>query len=578
MRLLQIKGDGDFELVDYRGDRHLPHYAILSHTWGQDCDEVTFDDIIRGTGTEKAGYRKITFCAKQAVSDGLQFFWVDTCCINKESSAELQEAINSMFRYYRNAAHCYVFLSDVSLDSLAAEDLAFQKSKWFTRGWTLQELLAPKSVKFYSKEWKLLGSKSSRVKEIAEVTHIPTEALEQGDLLSFTVEQRMAWAKERETTREEDLAYCLLGVFDINMPLIYGERKEKAIKRLHRAIKDSQEEDPASPLEKAKRFLDTAIIDPDVQELFRQRFSSLAVSRAQEEAVPLQPDVFKFISQTPTPTALPEVNDDFSLLMGNTSIGTTSPDLIAVKRTNVLERSVVVQVLSGSSNYQETSLLIGTPCREGMTTQLDFMLTDWNNDGNLDLVMIKKNYTGTNRTEVHIISGSSNYQNWMLEVGSQLDETDETWAFAMGRLDASSRPDLFAIKRSRTRSKTTEVHILSGATHFQNFIIRTDTGLHETDASWDFTVTDWNGDGRPDLVAIRKSSSSGKCTEVHVLSGASMYKEFILRAETPLFRSDGTFEFAVTDWTGSGKPDLVALAKRDTGSHMTEVHVMTGTD
>jgi hypothetical protein len=461
----------------------------------------------------------------------------------------------------------------VSADSLAAEDLAFRKSKWFTRGWTLQELLAPKSVKFFSKEGKLLGSKSSRVQEIAEVTRIPTEALQEGDLLSFSVEQRMAWAKERETTREEDMAYCLMGIFDINMPLIYGERKEKAIKRLHKAIRDSLEDGGASPLENAQRWLHRAIIDKDVEELFRQKFFYSKGSSKQEEDVTLQNDLFKIVSQIPT--ALSETNDDCKLLMGNTINRTGPPDLIAVKRTGVLERSVVVQVLSGVSNYEDLTLLIATPHREGMNTQLEFMLTDWNGDGSLDLVMIKKNYTGTNRTEVHILSGASNYQEWMLQIGTQLDETDETWAFSMGRLDPSSKPDLFAIKKSKTRSHTTEVHILSGATNFQNFIIRTDTGLHETDGTFDFALTDWNGDERPDLVAIRKSNTSGKCTEVHVLSGASMHKNFILRAETPLYRSNGMFDFAVPDWTGSGRPDLVAFAKRDTGSKTTEVHVMT---
>jgi hypothetical protein len=119
------------------------------------------------------------------------------------------------------------------------------------------------------------------------------------------------------------------------------------------------------------------------------------------------------------------------------------------------------------------------------------------------------------------------------------------------------------------------VHVLCGDKNFQSFILQTGTGLPETDSKFDFMVTDWNGDGRADLVAIKKSETSGKCTEVHVLSGASTYQSFILRAETPLFRSNGFFEFAVADWTGNGKRDLIAFKKKRTGSNTTEVHVMS---
>jgi hypothetical protein len=479
-----------------------------------------------------------------------------------------------MFRWYWNAAECYVYLDDVSsADSSANNSLAFQKSRWFTRGWTLQELIAPKRVKFFSREGELLGDKSSRVQEITEITHIPSEALlQEGALSGFSVEQRMVWAKERNTTREEDMAYCLLGVFDIQMPLIYGEGREKAIKRLHKAIRDSLNEGAGTPLENAQKWLEGATIDKDVQEYLRLRFSDKKGWDKQEEEVTLRPDCFKFILQTPT--ALSETNEHFRLLMGDSN-KEGPPDLIAVKRTSVRERSAIVHVLSGASNYQEYNLLIATPHREGMTAQLEFALTDWNGDGTLDLVTIKKNYTGTNSTEVHILSGASNFQQYMLQTGTILAETDETFAFAMGGRDGSTKPNLFAIKKSKTSSHTTEVHVLSGATNFQNFVVRTDTGLHETDDTYDFIVTDWNGDGHSDLVAIKKSNTSGKCTEVHVLSGVSMYKNFILRAETPLYRSKGMFEFAVADWTGNGKPDLVAVAKRDTGSNTTEVNVMT---
>lgn len=159
MRLLQPTrmGDGDFKLSE-DFINNPPPYAILSHTWGKDHEEVNFEDLMRGSGSTKAGYEKIRFCGERASHDGLQFFWVDTCCIDKSNNTELQEAINSMFNWYHDAAKCYVYLTDISTDgcddlSSPPRELAFRKSRWFTRGWTLQELLAPSSVDFFLREW-----------------------------------------------------------------------------------------------------------------------------------------------------------------------------------------------------------------------------------------------------------------------------------------------------------------------------------------------------------------------------------------------------------------------------------------
>jgi hypothetical protein len=166
MRLLERNNDGEFSLTKDFGD-HVPRYAILSHTWGADTEEVTFRDLTDGTGKSKAGYGKIRFCGEQARRDGLEYFWVDTCCIDKSNNTELAEAINSMFRWYRDAAKCYVYLSDVSItkpntSTLLSEftwESAFRASRWFTRGWILQELLAPDSVEFFSRAGKRLGIK-----------------------------------------------------------------------------------------------------------------------------------------------------------------------------------------------------------------------------------------------------------------------------------------------------------------------------------------------------------------------------------------------------------------------------------
>lgn len=196
MRLLRLQHDGKFSRVEFFS-KDIPPYAILSHTWEADDEEVTFKDIEKGTGKKMAGYAKIQFCGEQAKKDGLQYFWVDTCCIDKSSSAELSEAINSMFRWYQDATKCYVYLSDVSINGSIGGDLssqqtwklAFQHSKWFTRGWTLQELLAPTSVEFFTKRGERLGDKVELEQEIHNTTEIPIEALRGRPLSQFSKDE-----------------------------------------------------------------------------------------------------------------------------------------------------------------------------------------------------------------------------------------------------------------------------------------------------------------------------------------------------------------------------------------------------
>lgn len=243
MRLLKLNDDGDLSLVEYLDNKSFPPYAILSHTWGGDNDEVTFKDVTEGTGKDRPGYQKLTFCAKQAARDNLQYFWLDTCCIDKSSSAELSEAINSMFRWYKNSQRCYVYLSDVEYDTSAATDeysrrwkSEFKKSRWFTRGWTLQELIAPASVEFFSRDGIRLGDKDSLKQTIHDITGIAVQALQRSD--TFSIEERMSWAKGRETKRDEDAAYSLLGIFNVQMPLLYGEGRQKALNRLRKEIRD----------------------------------------------------------------------------------------------------------------------------------------------------------------------------------------------------------------------------------------------------------------------------------------------------------------------------------------------------
>jgi hypothetical protein len=243
MRLLELTSSGECSLTRDLIVK-IPPYAILSHTWGEDNEEVTFQDFTQGVGKSKVGYDKIRFCEEHASNDHLQYFWIDTCCIDKSNNNELSEAINSMFRWYRDAAKCYVYLSDVSVNDTNVNgkfnqpswETAFRKSRWFTRGWTLQELIAPTSVEFFSKEGDLLGSKRSLEQHIYEITGIPIKVLQGGPLSDFSITERMLWAEKRETTRKEDEAYSLLGIFDVHIPLIYGEGRDSAFRRLREEI------------------------------------------------------------------------------------------------------------------------------------------------------------------------------------------------------------------------------------------------------------------------------------------------------------------------------------------------------
>lgn len=252
MRLLKINEDGTFGLDIFSEPTIPPPYAILSHTWGSDSEEVTIKDIMDGTGSDKAGYKKLRFCGNQAKADGLDYFWVDTCCIDKSNEMELRTAINSMFRWYENAIRCYVYLADVSVNTQDGKishvewQSAFRSSRWFTRGWTLQELLAPKMVIFYTRDYVRLGDKISLVQDIYKITGIAVEALQGCSLTEFSIDERFKWAEKRQTTIEEDIAYCLLGIFDISLPLIYGERRANAMRRLRREIMDKESENSKS--------------------------------------------------------------------------------------------------------------------------------------------------------------------------------------------------------------------------------------------------------------------------------------------------------------------------------------------
>ncbi|OCT49981.1 HET-domain-containing protein [Cladophialophora carrionii] len=223
----------------------IPDYAILSHTWVED-DEIDFQEMTaighnpQHPATLKAGYSKIHSICEKARRHKINYAWVDTCCIDKSSSAELSEAINSMFRWYRNAEVCYAFLADLEPGSDVGN--AMKSCRWYTRGWTLQELIAPKQLRFYNRNWGYVGTKSQLKSSVCAITGIDQEVLKDSSVLpEIPIARRMFWASRRVTTRTEDLAYCLLGIFDVNMPLLYGEGEKAFIRLQEEIIKRSKD-------------------------------------------------------------------------------------------------------------------------------------------------------------------------------------------------------------------------------------------------------------------------------------------------------------------------------------------------
>ncbi len=244
MRLLHFNESGKLALTDFAG-KTIPPYAILSHRWWEDCKEVHYQEVLNGSYASKDGYRKIEFCANQATQDQLHYFWIDTCCFDRYDSRERSDAVNSMFRWYQNATKCYVFLSDISIRKArdaqrqSTWEARFRASEWFNRAWTLQELIAPESVEFFCSEGHRLGDKISLMPVIHEITSIPLEVLQGCALETFSVSDRMTWARSRKATEPEDHAYCLLGILNVQIPLTYGEGKDKALSRLEDEVRNA---------------------------------------------------------------------------------------------------------------------------------------------------------------------------------------------------------------------------------------------------------------------------------------------------------------------------------------------------
>jgi hypothetical protein len=239
MRLLNRKS----LQLEFFTDEPYPEYAVLSHRWSG--TEMNIRDLQDGKASlREVGYKKMVLTCAQAEADGIDYIWIDTFCIDKESSAELSESINSMFAWYKRAKVCYAFMADVTCQGDGRRNDDFDRSEWFERGWTLQELIAPKEVVFYSKDWKEIGTRSKMASRLSCITKVDEGVLTGViELRYVSIAKRMSWAADRKTTRKEDIAYCLAGLFGVNMATLYGEGSEKAYRRLQEEImKDSDDE------------------------------------------------------------------------------------------------------------------------------------------------------------------------------------------------------------------------------------------------------------------------------------------------------------------------------------------------
>ena len=263
MRLINVKAFLDLDcqnnlpnnVLKYFNDEALCgiQYATMSHCWCTAglAKEIQFEELNQATLEtvrdlrNRPGYRKIVESCSLTRKQGLEWLWMDTCCIMRESKTELSEAVNSMYQWYRNSEICFAYLHDVKFPFTTEPDAEMfptsnGRPKWFSCSWTLQELLAPRVIHFFDQDWQRIGDKDELAPKLTEITGIPEDILTNGlphpdDPCRPSAAQIMSWAADRKASTREDRAYALMGIFEVQVPTKYGEH-EHAFRRLQVSI------------------------------------------------------------------------------------------------------------------------------------------------------------------------------------------------------------------------------------------------------------------------------------------------------------------------------------------------------
>jgi hypothetical protein len=261
------------------------------------------------------------------------------------------------------------------------------------------------------------------------------------------------------------------------------------------------------------------------------------------------------------------------------------PDLFAINKQGLATNSTEINILDGAGGYQAWLFQSGTPLqrtsRGGMWA---FDVADFNRDGYPDLYAINREGGGTHSTEIHVLNGADGFQTWLLHTGTPLAETGQAgrWAFNLADYNGDGVTDLYVIDREGVGTNSTEIHVLNGADGFQTWLFHTGTPLQRTgvNVEWAFALADYNQDGKPDLYAIDKEGSTTNSTEIHVLSGADGFQTWLYQAGTPLPRTGqaAEWDFSLVDYNGDGKPDLYAIDKEGALTNSSEVNILNGAD
>lgn len=273
-----------------------------------------------------------------------------------------------------------------------------------------------------------------------------------------------------------------------------------------------------------------------------------------------------------TGTGLHETGDDFAFKMYDWN-GDGRQDTIALKKSATGTGSTEVHIYDGATNFATPLLHTGTMLHE-TGENFEFEVADWNGDGTMDLVAIKKNATGTGSTEIHVYDGKTNFSTALLHTGTMLHETGNNFEFEIADWNNDGKLDLAAFKKSETGTASTEVHVFDGATNFVSALLHTGTALHETGDNFHLGLVDHNRDGVLDMVAIKQNGTGSQSTEVHIFDGASNFSTPLMQSGTALQETAGNFAFDIADWNADGRADLAAIKQSQTGTGTTEVHIV----